>query len=346
MGKNNLYFPKSHNKTIDLGKYAQNDQMLKVRKIFQRLAVCAVAGVLAAVPVMSRAEEVNVSIADTTNQTATNIAIYERVAGALEPRAAELSMAELVVEVALQLVGTPYLWASLETEPEQLQVFLDKTDCILFVELSICLALTLKGQRIEQSGDGEHYVQRPTPSVSKASPSYALLCDNIRNMRYRLGVVDGYASRVHYTSEWLLQNATNGILREYTRELGEEMEQLFYYMSAHPQTYYQLSHDVCELGKIRMMEERLNAQKPYYIIRQSELRKPEVMARIKSGDIITFISPRDGLDLAHVAIAYEQDGEMHFIHASYGAKKVIIEPKTLADYAINGIRISRLQDAD
>lgn len=55
------------------------------------------------------------------------------------------------------------------------------------------------------------------------------------------------------------------------------------------------------------------------------------------------ISPREGLDLAHVAIAYEQNGEMHFIHASYGAKKVIIEPKTLADYATNGIRISRLR---
>lgn len=281
---------------------------------------------------------------DTTDQTAHNIAIYERVAEALQPQAAELTMPELVVQVALQMLGTPYIWASLEREPEQLQVYLDKTDCILFVELSTCMALTLKGKRIVQDGNGIYYRNRPTPSVEDAEPSYALLCENIRNMRYRLGVVDGYASRIHYTSEWLLQNATNGILREYTSELGKEFEQTFSYMSSHPQTYYQLSNNVCELGKIRMMEERLNKQKPYYFISQKELRKKKVMAQIKSGDIITFISPRDGLDLAHVAIAYEHDGAMHFIHASYGAKKVIIEPKTLAEYATNGIRISRLRD--
>ena len=292
------------------------------------------------------AQDVNISTADTTNQTAKNMAIYERVAEALQPNAAELTMSELVVQVALQMLETPYLWASLESEPEQLQVFLDKTDCILFVELSTCMALTLKGKRIVQAGDGEHYTNRPTPSVEDAKPSYNLLCENIRNMRYRLGIVDGYASRIHYTSEWLLQNATNGILREYTSELGKEFEQTFSYMSAHPQTYYQLSHNVCELGKIRMMEERLNKQKPYYFIPQKELRKKKVMAQIKSGDIITFISPREGLDLAHVAIAYEHDGVMHFIHASYGAKKVIIEPKTLAQYATNGIRISRLNDVE
>ena len=289
-------------------------------------------------------QEVNISTADTTNQTAKNIAVYERVAALLQPRAGQLTMADLTVEVALQLIGTPYLWASLESEPERLTVFLDKTDCILFVELSACMALTLKGKRIVQAGDGGHFVQRESPSVTDAVPSYNLLCDNIRNMRYRLGVVDGYSSRVHYTSEWLLQNATNGILREYTSELGTEFKQEFFYMSAHPNTYYQLSHDVCELGRIRMIEEHLNAQAPYFFIPQQTLRRPEVAAQIRSGDIITFISPRPGLDLAHVAIAYEVDGTMHFIHASYGAGKVIVEPRTLADYADRGIRISRLID--
>ncbi|MCQ2148335.1 MAG: DUF1460 domain-containing protein, partial [Bacteroidales bacterium] len=80
---------------------------------------------------------------------------------------------------------------------------------------------------------------------------------------------------------------------------------------------------------------------PFYIISQEELRKPEVISKIKSGDIVTFISTVDGLDLAHVAIAFETNGEMHFIHASSAAMKVIVEPKTLAEYAKNGIRISR-----
>lgn len=285
-----------------------------------------------------------VSAAAMPEQTAANKAVYDRIAAALGPVVPTLSMPELVVQVALQLLGTPYVGASLESEPEQLQVYLDKTDCILFVELSTCMALTLKGKRIVQAGDGEHFVVRETPSLEDATPGYALLCDNIRNMRYRLGVVDGYASRIHYTSEWLLQNSTNGILREYSREIGQELEQPFYYMSMHPTRYRQLSHDVCELGKIRMMEERLSAQKPYFFVPQSALRQESIVKQIKSGDIVAFISTWDGLDLAHVAIAYEHDGEMHFIHASYGAKKVIIEPKTLAEYATNGIRVARLND--
>lgn len=307
-----------------------------------RIRILILSMLLGCFAVETVAQDVNISTADTTHQREKNIAVYNRVAAALQPKANELTMPELVVQVALQLLETPYLWASLEMEPEALQVFLDKTDCILFVELSCCMALTLKGKRIVQAGDGEHFAVRAVPSLTDATPSYELLCDNIRNMRYRLGVVDGYASRIHYTSEWLLQNQTNGILREYTSELGQEFVQTFNYMSMHPKTYYQLSHDECALGKIRMIEEHLSEQKPYYLIPQSELQKKEVITQIHSGDIITFISPREGLDLAHVAIAYEQNGEMHFIHASYAAKRVIIEPRTLADYATHGIRISRL----
>lgn len=284
----------------------------------------------------------NVSTADTTNQDQHNREIFDRVYSKLADQA-NLPMQELVVKVGLEFLGTQYLWASLESVPEKLNVFLDKTDCILFVEMSTCFALTIKGLRIVQAGDGEHFVLSDTPSVEKADPSYELLCHNIRNMRYRLGQVDTYSSRIHYTSEWLLQNQTNGLMREYTKELGEEFDQPFFYMSMHPHTYYQLEQDPCELGRIRMMEEHIAAQKPYYYISQKRLKQKKVMDQIQSGDIITFISPRPGLDLAHVAIAYRlENGEMHFIHASYGKKKVVIEETELSKYADHGIRITRL----
>lgn len=279
---------------------------------------------------------------NTVNQEDRNYAIYARVASKLLPQAGNMPMNELMIKVALEFLGTDYLWASLETVPERLHVYLDKTDCILFVEMTTCFALTLKGYRIVQAGDGEHYALRPTPSVERVTPCYETLCDNIRNMRYRLGVVDGYSSRVHYTSEWILQNQTNGIMREISKDLGEEVKQPFYYMSMHPKTYFQLLDDPCELGRIRMMEERLTAQNPYYFVSQEQLRKKEIMDQIQSGDIVTFMDTHPGLDLAHVAIAYRlENGEMHFIHASYGKKKVVIEDKSLADYAKNGIRVIR-----
>ena len=275
--------------------------------------------------------------ASAQTQEEINQAIFDRVYAAVAPKA-DLPMPELVVAIAEQFLGTPYVASTLEETPEQLRVFLDKTDCILFVEMCSCFALTVKGLRIVQSLESDKY-QVGIPYVRKEKPSYALLCDNIRNMRYRWGHVEGYASRIHYTSEWILQNWENFILREYTKSLGEEYEQQFFFMTSHRERYKQLA-DTTQFVKIQEVEQYLNEYAPYYFISQERLRKPEVMSQIHSGDIVCFVSKQgNGIDIAHVAIAYEVDGEMHFIHASYGAKKVIVEPKTLADYATNGIRV-------
>ena len=268
-----------------------------------------------------------------------NQAIFDRVYEAVAPKA-DLPMPELVVEIAKQFLGTPYVASTLEETPEQLRVFLDKTDCILFVEMCSCFALTVKGLRLYQAVESE-VCQNGYPYVRKDNPSYALLCDNIRNMRYRFGIVDGYASRIHYTSEWIMQNRNNCVLREYTKSLGEEYDQQFFFMTSHRDRYKQLA-DTVQFREIQEVERFLDTQAPYYYISQERLRQPEVMSQIKSGDIVCFVSKQgNGIDIAHVSIAYEVDGEMHFIHASYSAKKVIVESKTLADYATNGIRVCR-----
>ncbi|MCR5003554.1 MAG: DUF1460 domain-containing protein [Bacteroidales bacterium] len=279
------------------------------------------------------------------NQEEVNQQIFDKVYSAVKADA-DRPMPELVVKIARQFLGTQYIWASLETEPEQLQVYLDKTDCILFVELSTCFALTVKGYEIVQAGDGQNFCLRSEPSVRKAEPTYQTLCNNIRNMRYRLGVVDDYTSRIHYTSEWILQNQTNGIVEEFSKEIGEQFDQPFFYMSTHTDTYVQLKNNPDRQARIKSMEEHIAAQTPFFYVSQANLRKPEVISQIHSGDIIAFISPRDGLDLAHVAIACaDEKGEMHFIHASYGKKKVVFEAESLADYATNGIRVCRYNPA-
>ena len=55
-----------------------------------------------------------------------------------------LPMDELIVKVARQFLGTPYVAGTLEQEPERLTVNLRETDCILFVEMCLALALTAK----------------------------------------------------------------------------------------------------------------------------------------------------------------------------------------------------------
>lgn len=298
------------------------------------------------------------------NQEDINREIFARTLE-MSSDAADAPMGELVVRIAESFMGTPYVGGTLEVEPEELQICMDKTDCILFVEMCTCLALTFKGIDLaivagNAEEDGTHtpvkageahccsthddMAKKGTTHTagSEAAPSYELFCRNVQAMRYRKGIVDGYASRLHYTSEWILQAERLGIMEEFSSEIGQEYTQSFSFMSGHPDSYRQM-RDPATREAIAAAEKDIEAHAPFYYVSQERLRDASVVSSIRDGDIIFLMSRAKGLDIAHVAIAREVNGEMHFIHASSKAGEVILEPRTLADYAANGIRVARLK---
>lgn len=228
-----------------------------------------------------------------------------------------LPMNELVTEIALHFLETPYVAATLEHEPEMLTINLRETDCILFVEMCTALAITAK----------------------EGHPSFDRFCNEIRNLRYRKGIVDGYSSRIHYTSEWIIQNSERGIMKEISSELGDPLNQKFSYMSSHSESYKQLKDCPDRVREIAVVEDTLDESGPYFYIPQSKI--DECAPEIRNGDIICFRSNVEGLDISHVALAYWEKGKLMFIHASFKEKKVVIDRKTIADYAKNGIRVVR-----
>lgn len=240
--------------------------------------------------------------------------------------------ADIVIACAKHFAGTPYVAGSLEKEPEMLCVSTRETDCILFVEM--CVAMTL--------------------TARSATPDFKTYCGYLQSLRYRDGRVDGYASRLHYTSEWLCQAENNGWIDEITERIGgKPYAQKFSFMSTHPQSYAQLANaangDAASqrrLDGIKAAEQRLNARK-YYLIDKTAVASSA--SKIRSGDIICFNSTVQGLDIAHVGFALRENGVLTFIHASSSAGKVIVNSKPLADYvtsrkSINGIRVARLAD--
>ena len=224
-----------------------------------------------------------------------------------------LPMDELIVKVAKHFLGTPYVAGTLELEPERLTVNMRETDCILFVETCLALSLTAK----------------------EDSPSFESFLDHLAGLRYRDGVVDGYTSRLHYTSEWIAQGAGRGVFREVTRECGgTALAQKFSFMSTHPSSYRQLSNSSANVAKIRGVEQDLQ-ERDYWYIPKTEL--PRCIKNIQSGDIIAFTSSVAGLDIAHAGIAWWDGDKLTFIHASTTANKVIINPTPLTQY-INGVK--------
>jgi hypothetical protein len=236
----------------------------------------------------------------------------------------DLPMSELVIKVAKHFLGTPYVAGTLEIEPERLTVNTRETDCILFVEMCLAMSLTAK----------------------EAEPTFEKYVDNLRQLRYRNGKVDGYASRLHYTSEWIIQGETRGIFQEVSRQCGGSvLDQKFNFMSTHPASYKQLKDNPKAVAKIRIAEQNLETW-DYWYIPKADLS--ECIKNIKTGDIIGFNSSTPGLDIAHVAYAYWEGDTLTFIHASYTEKKVVINKTPLVPYTNgikghNGLRVIRLK---
>lgn len=235
----------------------------------------------------------------------------------------ELPMSELVIKVAKHFLGTPYVAGTLEIEPERLTINTRETDCILFVEMCLAMSLTAKD----------------------AEPTFEKYVDNLRRLRYRNGKVDGYASRLHYTSEWIIQGETRGLFQEVSRQCGGSvLDQKFNFMSTHPASYKQLKDNPKAVAKIRIAEQNLETW-DYWYIPKADL--PRCIKNIKTGDIIGFNSSTPGLDIAHVAYAYWEGDTLTFIHASMSEKKVVINKTPLLEYTNgikghNGLRVVRL----
>ena len=247
--------------------------------------------------------------------TADDIALARIVMQDLAAAPQEAPGAQMV-RAAKHLLGQPYEAGTQEGREERLRIYLTRTDCILFAET--CLGLV---QTVQRCG---------------AQARFEDLAQTLQATRYRDGVVDGYASRLHYTTEWIRQGERTGVFEDVTEALGGVRDaRRIDFMSTHPDSYAPLKGESQyakdNRGRIRDMETRVSALPRFYVPKE---RLAAVEERIQSGDILCFATSVDGLDYSHVVIAYrEKPGDrLTFIHASTAAKKVVVEPRTLEAY--------------
>ncbi len=229
-----------------------------------------------------------------------------------------------------RLEGTPYVAGTLEVNSkERLVVNLREMDCTTFVET--CLALTL--------------------TTREGSTRYDDYCRNLTRIRYRQGVLAGYASRNHYFSQWIGSNEALGIVRE-VREpapLFAKTQVLdLHYMSTHPQAYPMLRGDREALRLIRQHEGEGSGQSVSYIPKDFLAGDSTQLTAIRDGDILALVTSKDGLDVSHLGLAeWGGDGCLHLLNASQTRGKVVLEPMTLHTYMSRhpsqlGVRVIRL----
>jgi len=227
-----------------------------------------------------------------------------------------LPIGERVATIGQRFVGSPYVPRTLDPAgAERLVVNLRVFDCVTFVESALTLA---------------HFVRTAPPSLLDDPREARALYERIlRSLRYRGGTLDGYASRLHYFSEWLTDNAARGWLRLLGHELDATVDpERIDFMTAHRDAYDQLV-DEAVLQAIGRSEGRLS-KTPRLFVPQERL--DEVADHIRTGDVIAATSTLEGLDVAHTGIALRTpDGVLRLMHAPLVGKEVQISDHPLVE---------------
>lgn len=213
---------------------------------------------------------------------------------------------QTILRVAKKYVGTPYLAGTLEQPKETLVCRTDAFDCFTFVEH--CVALTR--------------------NAHSAKPSFENYQKMLAELRYHQGMIDGYGSRLHYFSGWILQANQKGIVRDVLKDTGKPLEKKIQFMTTH-KGLYPMNIPIKEWNKIKVQESVLSQASFFYLLKDSIEANQNL---IQSGDIIAFTSTIDGLDVNHEGIAVWVDNTLRFVHASSENKKVELSNETISGY--------------
>ena len=220
---------------------------------------------------------------------------------------------EVIVEIGKSFIGTDYAAHSLEEGgAEHLVVNLRVLDCVSFYENSLVLARCVKTKNFSFD---EYRAQ-------------------LQFIRYRNGIIDGYPSRLHYTTDYWFDNEKKGVMRIVTKELFGEKNLLpiptpINFMTSHRSAYKQLVNEKFfeEIGK---QEEEISKRGTLFL---SKEKIHLFSGKIKTGSFIGITTNTSGLDISHTGIAVRmENGELHLMHAPDVGYKVQITESPLHDY--------------
>jgi len=231
-------------------------------------------------------------------------------------------MGEVMVAVGASFIGTQYVANTLETPgDERLIVNLHGLDCVTFVENTLALSRC----------------------IAKGVHTFDEFKNELKFIRYRGGILNGYPSRLHYFSDWIDDNETKNVVRNISREIGGVLyDKNLTFMSTHPDSYKQLSnHRYME--KLIAIEADINRRQHYYIPKE---HLPNIEQKIEPGDIIGITTSTEGLDITHTGMAIRTNGVLKYLHAPLSNGKVQISEQPLAEYLAShsgqtGIMVAR-----
>lgn len=232
---------------------------------------------------------------------------------------------DVVAAAGQEFLGTPYVAHTLEGEPECLTVNLDELDCTTFVENALALAMT----------------------VGENRTSWRDFLYNLERERYRNGTLHGYSSRLHYVSDWAVDNMHRGNIQDATPTFSNYSYAIksLDFMTTHADKYAALA-DSANLAAMKSVEMGYRSHRfPY--IKTMDTGNKNVVADFRNGDVVAFVLKDKSLDVGHLGLLVIKDGKPYVMHASQTLGKVAVTDVPLQDFLKKnrqfvGVRIFRL----
>jgi hypothetical protein len=226
---------------------------------------------------------------------------------------------DVMVEIGKTFIGTDYLGHTLEDDAEEkLVVNLRALDCVTFYENCVTLARCVK---MKKTTFNDYMAQ-------------------LQFLRYREGKIDGYTSRLHYTTDYWFNGEKKGIMKVVTKEIfGEknvvEIQRPINFMTTHRESYKHLATNDANWKIIKEQEDVINARTDYFMPKGNLHMFAD---KVNHGDLIGITTNIAGMDISHTGVAIRVNGKLHFMHAPIAGSKVQITEKPLHDYLAKNSR--------
>jgi len=238
-----------------------------------------------------------------------------------------MPLPDLVVAAGERFLDAPYEAATLEGEGhEELVVNLRAFDCVTFVENAVVLAGLIAAGRT----------------------CFADYLAALERTRYRRGRLDGYASRLHYFTDWLYDNERKGIVRDVTRSLGGVPVRKALHSLTDRREDHPALKDPATFRRLRLIEGACGRRLRFSVPKADLAGAADGIA---GGDIIAITTDEKGLDVSHAGIAVRRGEEIRLLHASSAAGKVVLSEVPLRRYLAarrsrTGVIVGRMVAAD
>lgn len=208
---------------------------------------------------------------------------------------------QALVTLARRMLGRAYTAFSLDAGPaEELRLDLTAFDCVLFVEQLLAMI---------HSSTVDDYPEM------------------VLQLRYRDGRAD-YCFRYHYFSLWAKNAQMHGILTDITASLPGASNRVrrLSFMSSHPGSYKPMKQ-ARSLQCITEYERDLMVRQDYIPLNAL----PKVENRLQSGDIFSFVTSVQGLDVTHTGILERTSLGLNALHSI--PEKGVIRTRNFVQYA-------------